>query len=202
MPGWAGSEHFDIDAKIADADVEAIKELPPDERFQQYRLMVQSLLSDRFQMKVRLETRELPVYALVVAKNGAKLVPAASPVREKPQLPQLTFTAGGDLKAGSVSMPFFAVWLSGRPDTGDRIVIDATGLKGAYDFVLKWNPVDSGAALAGANANQPPGNTPQPDEDRPSLLTALQDQLGLKLVPQKAPVEVLVIDNIEQPSPN
>lgn len=203
MPGWAGSERFDIDAKISDPEIEAIKKLSPDEGFQQYRLMVQSLLADRFQMRVQTETRALPVYALVVAKNGSRVTPSAtSSDSQKLTLPRLVFTAAGDLKATCVSMAFFAGWLSGKPDTGDRVVIDATGLKGAYDFALRWNPVASGAALAGANANQPPADAPPANDDKPSLLTAIQEQLGLKLEPRTAPVEVLVIDHIEQPSPN
>jgi len=202
MPRWADSERFDIDAKIGDADVEAVKKLPPDQRFQQYRLMVRSLLADRFQMKARTETQELPVYALVVAKNGPKLTPAApSPETQKLQMPQLIFHASGDLKASSVSMAFFAGWLSGRPDTSDRVVIDTTGLNGSYDFALKWTPVELGSPPGGADANQQPGTPPLTDTG-PSLFTAIQEQLGLKLEPEKGPVPVLVIDHIEQPSPN
>src|SRR5581483_5451464 len=176
MPRWADSERFDIDAKIGDADVEAVKKLPPDQRFQQYRLMVRSLLADRFQMKARTETQEL-------------------------QMPQLIFHASGDLKASSVSMAFFAGWLSGRPDTSDRVVIDTTGLNGSYDFALKWTPVELGSPPGGADANQQPGTPPLSDTG-PSLFTAIQEQLGLKLEPEKGPVPVLVIDHIEQPSPN
>jgi len=198
MPGWAGSQHFDIDAKITDNEVEAMKKLSPDQRFQQYRLMVQSLLADRFQMKVRVETQELPVYALVVAKSGSKLAPAAAPPEApKLQMPQLIYHGSGDLKASSVSMAFFVGWLSGRPDTGDRVVMDETGLKGSYDFALKWSPLESGAADGGDHAN-----TSATEGDNPPLFTAIQEQLGLKLQPAKGPVQVLVIDHVEQPSPN
>src|SRR5579863_3862742 len=102
--------------------------MPTDERFQQYRLMVQSLLADRFAMAVKTENRELPVYALVVTKGGPKLTPSTPAETMKQQLPQLSFTAAGDLTAKSVSMAFFADWLSGKLDTADRVVIDATGL--------------------------------------------------------------------------
>jgi uncharacterized protein (TIGR03435 family) len=203
MPEWASSTRFDIDGKIGDAEVEAIEKLPPDQKFQQYQLMLQSLLADRFQMRVTTETQELPVYALVVAKNGPKLAAAAvQPEQQRQQFPRLNFTAAGDLKAKTVSMAFFAGWLSGRPDTGGRVVIDATGLKGSYDFALKWSPVENGGASGGSNTNQQPVSAPSTDGDAPSLFTAVQEQLGLKLTPQKGPVEVLVIDHVEQPSPN
>ena len=200
MPDWAGSRGFDIDAKIGDAEVDAMKSLTPDQRFAQYRLMVQSLLADRFQMKVSTETRELPVYALVLAKGGPRLTPAVPQDLERQRFPRLGFTAAGDLTARSVSMSFFADWLSGRLDTADRVVIDATGLKGTYDFALQWNPV--GGAVVTAGANPPPVSAPQPNEDKPSLFTAIQEQLGLKLESQKAPVEVLVIESVEQPTEN
>ena len=199
MPDWASSEDFDIDAKISDAEVDALKKLTPEERFQQYRLMVQSLLADRFQMKVSTSTRELPVYALVVAKNGPKL--SSTPELQISRFPQLSFTSAGDLKAGSVSMAFFAGWLSGKPDTDGRVVVDATSLDGRYDFSLHYDPVGSGAASGGASGNQPAG-TPATNADKPPLLSAIQEQLGLKLEARKAPVEVLVIDHVEQPSPN
>lgn len=200
MPNWANSEHFDIDARISDADVAALRKLTPDQSLQQYRLMLQSLLADRFRMKVRTETRVLPVYALTVAKHGPNLTSAAE-LPETHKLPQLTFHASGDLKASSVTMRYFAEWLSGKPDTGDRVVIDATGLKGSYDFGLLWEPVEYGTSSAVAGVSQPAGSTTT-DEGKPPLFTAIQGQLGLKLEPRKAPVEVLVIDYVEQPSPN
>jgi uncharacterized protein (TIGR03435 family) len=199
MPKWASSEHFDIDAKMSDADAAALKKLTPDQSFRQYRLMMQSLLADRFRMKVSTERQQLPVYALVVAKRGVKLSRAAE-LPEGHRLPQLVFHASGDLKASSVTMQDFAVWLSGKPDTGDRVVIDTTGLKGSYDFGLLWEPVEYGARSAVA-AGQPSSSTLN-EGGKPPLFTAIQEQLGLKLEPRKAPVEVLVINQVEQPSPD
>jgi len=199
MPKWASSEHFDIDAKMSDADAAALKKLTPDQSFRQYRLMVQSLLADRFRMKVTTERQQLPVYALAVAKGGVKLARAAE-LPEGHKLPQLVFHASGDLKASSVTMQDFAVWLSGKPDTGDRVVIDTTGLQGSYDFSLLWEPVEYGARSAVA-AGQPSSTTLN-EEGKPPLFTAIQEQLGLKLEPRKAPVEVLVINQVEQPSPD
>lgn len=200
MPNWANSEHFDINAKLGDAEVAALNKLTPDQTYRQYRLMLQSLLADRFRMKVRTETRVLPVFALVVAKNGTKLIPAAE-LPEMRRMPQLTFHASGDLKASSVTMRDFAEWLSGKQDTSNRVVVDATGLDGSYDFGLLWQPVGYGTSNAIASVGQSTGATTT-DEGKPPLLTAIQEQLGLQLKPRKALVEVLVIDHVEQPSPN
>jgi uncharacterized protein (TIGR03435 family) len=203
LPAWAASESFDIDAKIGDAEVESIRRLPPDRGFEQYRLMVQSLLAERFQMRTRTENRELPVYALVVAKNGPKLTrSAARQDGEKLELPQLHFTAAGDLNAACVSMEFFAGWLSGKPDTGDRVVFDETGLEGGYDFALNWSPVWSGSTAGGAGSGQQPDASLPARTDKPPLFTAIQEQLGLKLQPARRAVEVLVIDHIERPTAN
>lgn len=199
MPSWANSENFDIDAKISDVEIAAINKLTPDQRFEQYRLMVQSLLADRFQLKVSVRTEELPAYVLVVAKNGPKLT--LVPESQAHQFPQLSFTAAGELKAASVSMAFFAGWLSGKPDTGDRVVVDATGLSGRYDFSLHYDPVNKIAASTEPNGNQA-ASAPGTIADKPPLVSAIQEQLGLKLEPRKAPVEVLVIDQVEHPSPN
>jgi bla regulator protein BlaR1 len=208
-PGWIDSDKFDIDAKIEESQVEAIKKLSPNQLPDQERLMLQSLLADRFGLKLTSQTKELPVYALVVAKGGPKLkeaevfsppqseqLPPPSPgePRRKPgtHLPTL-MGRPGKLEAGEVPMPFFTDWLSRQPEMADRVVIDATGLKGRYDLELTWTP-DNG---------QPNLLNGAPQENTgPSIFTALQEQLGLKLEPQKAPVETLVIDHIERPSEN
>jgi uncharacterized protein (TIGR03435 family) len=203
-PGWIASEKFDIDTKVEDSEVEAMGKLPPDQKLEQYRLMVQSLLAERFKLRVSTRTKELPVYALVVAKNGPHLTPVnVSPEQQVRRMPTLTGGSRGELKAGAVSMAIFTGWLSGRPDTGNRVVIDATGLKGSYDFTLNWTPDDVHIAqFNGAGAGQGPANTSPPESSGLSIFTALQEQLGLKLKSRKAPVEVLVIDHVERPSPN
>ncbi len=199
-PDWTNSERFDIDAKIAEADAVALQKLSPTERFNQYRLMVQSLLSDRFKLKVSTRETVLPVYAMVVARNGPKLTATAP---GKQHMPWLWGGSRGELHAASVSMGFFAGWISGRGDAGGRVVVDETGLNGVYDFTLKWTPVESAAsAMGGAATNEAAASAPGIDQGGPSLLTALNEQLGLKLEPQKAPVQVLVIDRVERPSQN
>jgi uncharacterized protein (TIGR03435 family) len=203
-PNWMSSEKFDIDAKIADTQVDAMKKLPPDQRFDQYRLMVQSLLAGRFKLKVSTELKDLPVYALIVEKIRPGLTPTPPPAGEAQgqHMPTLEMPSKGELKADSVTMKFFTdQWLWRNPELGGRVVIDSTGLQGGYDFTLKWSPVDLSAAPPDANVDGRASN-PTTDSSGPSLFTALQEQLGLKLEPRKAPVDVLVIDHVEKPSPN
>jgi uncharacterized protein (TIGR03435 family) len=144
------------------------------------------------------------VYALVVAKNGPHLTPAhVVPEAVMQHMPTLAGWSKGELKAGAVSMTMFTSFLSGRPETGGRVVVDATGLKGSYDFKLNWTPENMHIAqFDGAGGGQGAANSSPPDSTGPSFFTALQEQLGLKLEAQRAPVEVLVIDRVEQPSPN
>ncbi len=199
-PDWTNSERFDINAKLADAEAVALQKLAPAERFDQYRLMVQSLLADRFKLKVSTREKVLPVFAMVVAKDGPKLTATES---GKQHMPWLWGGSRGELHGASVSMSFFAGWLSGNADAGGRVVVDETGLKGNYDFTLNWTPMGSASgASAESNANAQGAAGHGPDATGPSLLTALTEQLGLRLEPRKAPVEVLVIDHVERPSEN
>jgi uncharacterized protein (TIGR03435 family) len=206
-PRWINSDKFDIDAKIAESQIEVMKKLTPDHRFEQNRFMVQSLLADRFGLKLSSQMKNLPVYALMVAKGGPKLKEAEglSPPQPEPTPPppppattpglahMPTLTGGrGELKAGAVSMHFFTDWVSRQPEMADRVVIDATGLKGSYDFELNWSPEDGSTPLLNG----------VPQDTGPSIFTAFQEQLGLKLESRKAPVEVLVIDHVEPPSQN
>jgi uncharacterized protein (TIGR03435 family) len=179
-PRWIDSDKFDIDAKIGVSQIEAMKKLSPDHRFEQDRLMVQSLLTDRFGLKLSVETKDLPVYALVVAKTGARLkevegLPLPQPGQSPPppapgtipasmHMPTLTGKRG-ELKAGAVSMPFFVDWVSRQPEIGDRVVIDATGLKASYDFELNWSPDDGETPMLNGVPQESTG---------PSIFTALQ----------------------------
>jgi len=197
-PDWTNAERFDIEAKTADEEGIALQKLAPTERFEQYRLMVQSLLGERFQLKMSTRERVLRVYAMVVTGSGAKLTATATGTQH---MPWLWGGSKGELHAASVSMEFFAGWLSGRADTGGRVVVDKTGLKGIYDFTLKWTPMEMAAGGA-AESNGSAAGGHADDATEPSLLTALEERLGLKLEAQKAPVEVLVIDHVERPSAN
>jgi uncharacterized protein (TIGR03435 family) len=186
-PDWlkseAEAERYDVQAKIEDSLYEAMQKMPPSQQREQVALMEQSLLADRFKLKVHFETREMPVYALVVAKDGPKLTSAKD--GEPHKLFILDSEQGSEVTARGVTLDEFVH--SPLMRTGKRLVVDQTGLKGTYDFTLKWAP-----DLAGQESGT----------DTPSVFTAIQEQLRLKLVPTKGPIEVIVIDHIERPSEN
>lgn len=182
-PRWASAERFDVDAKIDDAEASATKKLSPSRQIDQYRLMLQSLLKERFGLDVHTQMEELSVYVLEVAKGGPKLVAATTPLN----LPNLSGWSKGIVDAHAVTMSLLSQGLSGRDDVGGRIVIDGTGLKGSYDFTLQWAPTSFNTSSDAAGE---------------SLSTALREQLGLRLTAQKAPARVLIIDHLEHPSPN
>jgi len=138
-------------------------------------LMLRTLLAERFKLAVHSETRQLPVYTLVFAKGGPRLEKATEPGTTSP---------GGGMIRGTMEMSLLASYLSSI--TGRR-VIDQTGLTGPYTFSLKWTPDDRPATG---------------DTSAPSLVTAIQEQLGLKLESTKGPVEILVIDHAEKPTEN
>lgn len=188
-PHWIDTDKFDINAKIGESQFEAMKKIPPNQRFDQFRLMVQSLLADRFALKLSIQKKDLPVYALIVAKGTPKL----TAINSSNTMPGLDGNRKGQLKASGVSMPFFTDWVSRQPETGERVVLDATSLKGTYNFELNWSPDDGHTQLLNEEPVQPTG---------PSFFTALQEQLGLKLESRKAPIEVLIIDQVEHPSEN
>jgi bla regulator protein blaR1 len=180
---WMGSDQYEILAKIEESQFAAMQKMTPAEQRGQVALMEQSLLSDRFKLKVHFETREMPVYALTVAKGGPKLTPAKD--GEATRLSVIDIEQGLQMTAVSVTLE---QWIE-SPFLGGRTVVDQTGLKGAYDFTLTWGRPQPETSDAGPGA-------------APLIVTAIQEQLGLKLVPTKAPVEVIVIDHIERPSEN
>ena len=194
-PGWAESERYDIDAKMDEATIEAFKKLTREQSTAQRRLMLQSLLAERFELKVSHSSKEAPLYALVVAKNGPKLTQSA----DSPSGPAGTVALGqfrfapGELNAVGMLLSNLADQLS--REVG-RQVVDKTGLQGRYDFRLHWTP-DGPAGGPGG-----PDDAPPPDSSGPSIFSALQEQLGLKLEPQKGPVETLIIDSIQKPTEN
>jgi uncharacterized protein (TIGR03435 family) len=193
IPSWANSERFDIEAKVASADVAAFKKLTLD----QVRSMGRQILTDRFQFASHEEKRVLPLYALVVAKGGSKLQPstmssddpnARTGVIGMGHASNTNGAVMNELTARGVTMDQLAGALS-RQSLG-RVVLDNTGLTDRYDFKLSW----AGVSMA-ADANPT-------DTSGPSIFTAVSEQLGLRLESQKGPVPVLVVDHIEAPSPN
>jgi uncharacterized protein (TIGR03435 family) len=186
VPAWAKQEKFDIEAKVAPADTPAYQKLDPEHRQQ----MIQALLADRFQLKARSEIRDQPVYTLVIAKSGSKLNP--SKPDEKSNLGGTIQRKNGQMVAENIEMRQLISALSRA--TG-RTVLDKTGLTGRYDLTLTWTP-DTGES---PDASQ--GSSPS-ETSGASIFTTIQEQLGLKLEPTKAPVPVLVIERIERPSAN
>jgi uncharacterized protein (TIGR03435 family) len=211
-PGWVNSDKFDIDAKETDAQVQALDKMHGDQPAVYVRLMVQSLLAERFHLTVSHDTKELPVYVLVVAKNGPRMTvaedPAPAPSDEKnPGDPPhknhmrgIRMNGRGELEGMSTGTDLLANVLSRQQELGNRLVLDKTGLTDQYNWKLKWTPSDAETPM-GADGTAASGS-PAADATAPSLFTALQEQLGLKLELQKAPVGVIVIDHIDPPSPN
>lgn len=183
-PPWLESDKYDLEAQ---PDGEG----QPNDK--QWKSMLQKLLASRFKLAFHREKRELPAYVLVVAKNGPKLVKSQG---DPNGLPSLFFRGLGVLPATNASMADFAGLLQGA--VLDRPVVDQTGLEGRFDFMLKWTPDESQFKDLGMKVPPPSGAADAP----PSLFTAIQEQLGLKLQVMKAPVEVLVIDHVEKPSQN
>jgi uncharacterized protein (TIGR03435 family) len=202
-PSWIDHANYDIEAKVDSADVPAMRNLTIDQR----REMVRKLLEDRFGLKSHEETKELPVYALVVAKGGPKLHEA------KPGDAYPNGFKGPDGKGGAGMMMFNGKQLTaqGVPISNltqflsrqtQRTVIDKTGLTGKYDFTLdvpgmpKLGPMQKPAEDNAAGADS------ASEDSGPSIFTLVQDQLGLKLDSAKAPLPVVIIDHVEQPSEN
>ena len=185
-PNWLNSEHYTLEAKVAGSDVPALARMDPAQR----NLMLQPLLADRFQFKFHRETKQLPVFALVIAKNGLKLK-QSPPANPGSNGPQMKMSARGQLTGQRFPISLLAQWLSLQVS---RKVLDNTGLTGTYDFTLEWTPDSPASMSAGAE-------TPAPDSG-PSIFTAIQEQLGLKVESARGPVPVLVIDHLEEPTEN
>jgi uncharacterized protein (TIGR03435 family) len=201
-PGWIDSDRYDVTAKAAESNIGV----------EQYQLMLQSLLADRFKLAVHRETKEMPVYVVLAAKNGPRL-PEASPgscVTFGPDSPPPPRAPGqsSPLVCGGFSMGPYS--LEGRKLSMTQLVnalsiivgrpvTDKTGFTGTFDVHLEFAP--EGTAGRGQGGFGPPGlaaDSANPDTSRPSIFTALQEQLGLKLESQKALADVLVIDYLER----
>ena len=196
-PGWVDSDHFDFDAKVAGADVDTYKKLNREQK----RAMLTAALTERFKLKVHTETKIVPVYELTVAKGGPKLKESAPVETKKDDAPASgasgTPSIGAAKRMSSFSIGGGHFQFAGAPISAlaaqlssveRRSVIDKTGLTGSYDIDLKWTPDD---APAGGDA-----------DTGPSIFTALQEQLGLKLAPGKVPVLTVVVDRVQKPEAN
>jgi uncharacterized protein (TIGR03435 family) len=224
-PGWLNTDRFDI---VAKADT-------PNLDRETVRLCLQSLLAERFNLKIHRESKDLPIYNLVVGKTGHKLKLSETqpppPGESKP--PDAANdakvgaavgggggAAGGVAAGGATPAPKGAQMRMGRgqvsaqmvPLSGiaqllaqqlGRPVIDKTDIKGNYDFSLQWTPDETQRGVGFGGVERPVTDTPLPnDPTGPSLFTAIQDQLGLRLEASKGPVDMIVIERIEKPSGN
>ena len=200
VPDWAASARFDITMK-AEQNVGPVAIGPTQIGLQ----LARAVLAERFAFRARRETRERPVFALVRARPDGSLgqrlrksatdcvaLAAEAGKTNAPWPPRSAEgrllcglnTVGSPITAGGYPMAEFARWLTGQTQ---RAVLDRTGLAGGWDFELTFAPADVAASAA---------------TDTPSLFTALQEQLGLKLEATRAPAEVLVVDRIERPTPD
>lgn len=190
-PGWASTDLYNI---------EGVPDLPgiPDQK--QRQSLMRSLLTDRLQLKFHEEKRELPVFAITMASGGSKMTKTTAAPNDPDGFGfRGPNSQGVTLTVHNLTMADFATWMQGF--VMDRPVVDETSLTDRYDFELKWMPDESQfAQFAGTGFNRP-----HPSDDTntsPSLYTALQEQLGLKIEATKALDDVMVIDHVEQPSPN
>lgn len=228
LPGWARSEKYDIEAKPDDEAAARFNKLPDKVRGQRLSEMLRQLLADRFALKLDHSAKAMNVLALTIAKGGPKLhksalngkpgaalkpppppPPGVSPSQRGPIEPGegLTTAGPGNITGTGAQI---STLVSALTMVTHQIVVDRTGLNGDYDFTLHWTPDVSenrmvegpGAGLGPGGPGGPGGDSAPPDTSGPSLFTAIQQQLGLKLQSQKTPVDILVIANVEKPSEN
>ncbi len=175
-PSWIGTERW---------DVQGVPDVPGNPNQKQAQILTRKLLAERFGLKAHKETKEMAVYAILVAKGGEKMARSEGDPNGAPDENESSNGGQVTMRMMNMSMGEFA------PDLAfflDRPAVDQTGLTGRYDFQVKWTADDSRAPTDGS---APPG-----------LFTAIQQQIGLKLEPVKAPVEVLVVDAVERASAN
>jgi len=176
-PAWVDTDKFDFEAKFDASHITSTKPLTDRQRTE----LLQPVLAERFQLKLHKDKKAFPVYNLLPAKGGLKVRASL-----KPAGTECTIMGGQGVDVVvSCTMEEFAehMWYP----TG-RTVIDKTGLTDRYDFELHWTPDDT-----------PPNS---PNADSPSIFTAVQEQLGLRLEPGTAPLDVLIVDSAEEPTPN
>jgi uncharacterized protein (TIGR03435 family) len=184
LPHWAETNRYDIRLKVAAEDIAAYHKL----NRPQVRLMNQAVLADRFKLAAHIELKELPIYELVIAKGGPKFQESkpgdtySNGIKKPDGTPSGPGVIMNNSKLIGQQMPvsFLIGFLSTNTH---RTVVDKTGLTGLYDISLQWTPDE--------------GPSADPNADAPSLTTAIEEQLGLKLVSTKGPVKTLVVDHIE-----
>lgn len=192
LPAWATEERWDIEAKVAAADLPAFHALT----FVQRKAMLQPILLERCRMEVHAGTKEAPVYALVLAKSGTRMREQTHPLSADPSPDWDLNQKHGEVHARAVPIAALLYVLNGA--SLDRQILDQTGLTGLYDFDLLWTSQDelnahAASKEAGVDSREPLS---------PSIFAALPEQLGLRLEPTRAVVDALVVDHIERPTSN
>ncbi len=193
-PDWIDHDHYSAEAKIPDDIFGAMKTLSEEKKEKQFSLMVQSLLAQRYHLKVHFEMREMPAYELHVAKEGLKLKQEEGD--DQPG-PKGTAASSRGVKMG-MEHATMGELTNNLSVLTDRPVVDKTMVSGRYTFQLLISPVGTNFEGRPANRNGQPFD---PASDAPSIFEAMKD-LGLELVPVKGPVEVVVVDSIDHPSEN
>jgi uncharacterized protein (TIGR03435 family) len=203
LSDWLNAEHYDVEAKMDTSVADRLSKLTPVQLRLARQQMLQSLLAERFNLKVHRETKDSPVYFLTIGKNGPKLQDAktgnalavnadGTPARSRIQI-GVAKAGGEEVQAFSTDMKTLADLLTRQLS---RPVLDKTGLTGLYDFTFEWMP-----DLPSTPMPDSPNAVTLPSVPGASLFTAVQ-QLGLKLEPGKSPIEIIVIDHAENPSGN
>ena len=183
LPHWATVNHYDITAKVVEMSPEQRKGLNREQR----QAMMQKLLLERFGLKTHVETRTLPLMELVISKDGIKFPAFKKPAEGEKDTGGSMNTHNGDMTATGVEMKALANFLAGQTHMP---VLDKTGLEGLYTFHLKWQREEEGPQ-SGLR-----------DDTLSNIYSAITEQLGLKLVSAKGPVNVLVVDHIDLPEEN
>jgi uncharacterized protein (TIGR03435 family) len=220
-PAWTNSDEYNIEARIDSNTSDELVKLSGDQRKLVQQHMLQALLADRFKLTLHRETRDLPIYSLIIAKSGSKLHEAnaeetdANGVKDFRDAPMKSHFVdyrfvGGDvnIKGQQASWDLLVNRLTQKSTALHlgRKIVDNTGLKGNYNFDLHFKVAWTGGQVSmlegvdGGNQGTESGVTT--DSSELSLFTAFQEQLGLKLEPTRGPVEIIVIDHIERPSDN
>lgn len=199
-PAWADELRFDVEAKFEPEVGEALMKLGRDDRNVVQSHMLQKLLKERTNLAVHIETKEVPTYDLVVGKNGPKMKVAESSTdgtgsRMIPRINQGRMV----FDITRCPMSVFAANLSGQ---AGRPIFDRTGLTGIYDFKLEFVREQDMSAVVPGDATTGGAVVTPSDPAGPTLQAAVEDQLGLKLVPSRGPLKILVIDHIDKPDPN
>ena len=177
-PGWMSSERWSLEG-----------ELTQPVRMFTYLQLLQPVLADRFHLKIRRETRTMPIYSIVAAKGGPKLKPVEEGAKQGAQYGNMIVDKKFEI---SRLAPMLSLSLN-------MPVVDKTGLTGEYDMNLKWTPDPAAPAFGDV---RDPADIPAPDPSRPEIFTAIKEQLGLELKAEKGPVDVIVIEHAERPTPN